>query len=161
MSAALNNLLLAALQRAGKPQASDDLLDAAVGLGLAEGWEPADVCLSRRSVAARLKNMEASGLVKCQGVRIDDSNRQTTPTYVPVGGYNPNALVPPPPERAAKQTTTPTTQYDGMSRSQLIALLEIGDDIAGEVSRFMVSMERLVVRSKRRLIDVQIALETD
>lgn len=151
MSDTRNQLLLAALQRAGKPLASDDLLDAAVGLALAEGWTPEQTReLSRRSIAARLQNMLASGLVVQTGDALDDAARRLTPLFAPAAGYNARAMVPgsPTPGRADTARESP---YGSMDRTQLMAVLEAHDDMLECIGRFFTDLTTVREKVRRRL----------
>lgn len=151
MSDTRNQLLLAALQRAGKPLASDDLLDAAVGLALAEGWTPEQTReLSRRSVAARLQNMLASNLVVQVGDALDETSRRLTPLFAPTGLYNPRASVPcaPTPGRADAGRESP---YGSMDRTQLLVVLEAHDDMLECIGRFFADLTTVREKVRRRL----------
>jgi hypothetical protein len=150
MSDTRNELLLVALHRAGRPMASDDLLDAAHGLALNEGWSPAQVApLTRKSVAKRLQNMVGSGQLKVAGAAMDEASRRTTPTYVPATGYDLRAVVPEPPRIA---NPAPTTAYDGMDRTQLLAVLEAHDDVVECVGRFFADLTSVREKVRRRLL---------
>lgn len=146
----LNDLLLASLRRAGEPMASDDLLDAATALALADGWEPEQVsALNRRSVATRLRNMEAGGKVTQVGVTMDEPSRRTTPVYAPVDGYDVSATAPEPPPPS--RTTSPGSTYANLERSQLIALLDVHDALAQCTARFFSDLDAWREKSRARL----------
>jgi hypothetical protein len=126
MSDPRDELLLAALKRAGKPLDSSDLLDEATGLALAD-WEPDQVKLNRRSVAKRLQNMLTAGLVTHAGVGVDDAARRTTPLFAPVGGYDAHAPVPLPPE--ARQPAKQSGPFEGLTTAQTITLMDVQDEL--------------------------------
>lgn len=155
MSDKRNQLLLAALQRAGKPTASDDLLDAATGLALADGWEPEQVAeLNRRSVATRLRHLEQGGVVRQDGAGLDERARRTTPLYVPTGGWNARAAIPAPPATSEGRARRDASPYAGMNTAQLVALLEVHDSVTECVGRFLQDMNRLNEQSRRKLLAV-------
>lgn len=152
MSDTRNQLLLAALQRVGKPLASDDLLDAAVGLALAEGWTPEQTReLSRRSVAARLQNMLASGLVVQAGDALDVASRRLTPLFAAAAGYNPRAAVPGPPTPTRADAARSESPYSSMDRTQLMVVLEAHDDMLECIGRFFADLTTVREKVRRRL----------
>lgn len=141
----LNDLLLAALQRAGKPSTSGDLVDAATGLALAEGWNPEQAAkLTRKSVAKRLQHMEKAGDVRTEGSAFDTTLDRMTPTFVPVRGFNARAPVPTPPGEHAP--TGKAGSYESMTRTQLIAVLDVQDEMLAEFARHLQEQERFFVR---------------
>ena len=102
MSDKKNQLVLAALLRHGRPAGSEELLDVVIGLAQAEFWTPEHLAdLNRRSVAARLRNLEEQGMVRQEGVGVDARARRSTPLYAPVGAWDTRAPVPPPPSFTA------------------------------------------------------------
>lgn len=153
MSDARNQLLLAALQRAGKSLTSGDVLDSAVGLALSENWTPEQVAeLTRRSVSKRLQNMVDAGLVMQDGQVMDEPSRRMTPTYSPIGPRQPNMLVPEAPSMPARATKD--SDYTDLSKSQLIALLDVHDGLAQCHSRFMSDLDSWREKSRSRLAAV-------
>lgn len=155
MSDRKNELVLAALRRAGKPSGSEELVDAVQGLGLAEGWQPAQVAdLNRRSVAKRLQNMVGEGLVQQAGAGLDDRARRSTPLFAPVGGWNPQALVPPPPAIGADDSRIGQRAHAAMNQQQLLALLDAQDDLLGVVHRFLGDLQTARERHRARLAAV-------
>lgn len=160
MSDKRNQLLVAALRRAGKPTASDDLLDAATGLALAEGWEPEQVSeLNRRSVATRLRNLEQAGVVRQEGAGMDERARRTTPLFVPVAGWDVRAAVPAPPMVGASPTRRRESPYAGLNNTQLLALLEAHDDIAECLGRFLMDMGVVREKARRNLLAAGLELQ--
>lgn len=152
MSDKQNQLLIAAMLRAGKPVASDDLLDAATGLALDEGWDRMHMqWLTRRSVARRLQLFEEQGIVRQRGSAIDSASRRPTPLYEPVVGFDSAAVVPAPPEFSRKDVKAEAS-YDNLSRSQLLAVLDVHDGIAGCLQRFMTDLGRERERARARLL---------
>ncbi|MGC1550509.1 MAG: hypothetical protein WA777_18460 [Rhodanobacter sp.] len=149
MSEKRNQLLLAALQRAGKPVGSEELLDLAVGLAVGSDWIPEQVALNRKSIAKRLQNMELTGEVVQCGSGMDESSRRTTPLYKPTAGYNPAAEVPPPPTVSSKPELE--SPYEGLDRSQLLAVLDVHEAFAECVGRFMTDLNQLREKARRRL----------
>ncbi|MGO4700264.1 hypothetical protein [Dyella sp. 2RAB6] len=152
MSDRKNELVLAALRRAGKPSGSEELVDAVQGLALAEQWSPGHVAdLNRRSIAKRLQNMASEGLVKQAGATTDDRARRSTPLFVPASGWDPQALVPPPP--AGPDDGRPARGgYDGLNRAQLLAVLDADDELFGVFARHIQSLQGF-------FIDMQAARE--
>jgi DNA-binding Lrp family transcriptional regulator len=139
MSDPRDELLLAALKRAGKPLDSSDLLDEATGLALAD-WEPGQVRLSRKSVAKRLQNMLTAGLVTHAGVGVDDGARRTTPLFAPVGGYDLRAPVPPPPaERPPAKQPGP---FVGLTTAQTVTLMDVQDELLSLFGRHLQAQQQ-------------------
>ena len=150
---ARNDLLLAALRRAGKPMASGDVLDAAVGLATAEGWTAEQLAsLTRKAVSKRLQNLCAGGQVKEVGSVVDPSSRRMTPTYLSAD-HNPNARVPPPPS-LPERTAAKESPYSGLEKSQLIALLDVHDALAQCQFRFMRDLDDWREKARRQLLAV-------
>lgn len=132
---ARNDLLLAALKRAGKPLDSGDVLDAAVGLAMADGWEPEQVAsLNRRSIATRLQNMVDEGLLTRAGMGMDNVSRRTTPLYAPAAGYDAHAAVPKPPT-PARAPAARASVFDGLSTTQTCTLLDVQDELLALFAR--------------------------
>lgn len=154
MADARNELLLSALRRASKPLTSGDVLDAATGLAEAEGWTPEQLAnVTRKAVSKRLQNMAEVGLVAEVGSVLDEGSRRMTPTYMGVGQSDPAAPVPPPPsitERAAAKESP----YDGLEKSQLIALLDVHDSLAQVMSQHLQDLAGWRERSRQRLLAV-------
>lgn len=127
MSDAINALLLATLQRAGAPLASDDLLDQAYGLALDGRWTHEAIAkLSRKSVASRLKGMVAAGHVRITGQQRDTAARRDTPLYEPSAGWDHNAPVPSPDSSPARLREA-KSPYDTMTPRQRLAVFEAQD----------------------------------
>lgn len=128
MSIKRNDLLLATLQRAGKPLASDDLLDGACGLALDAGWDPAQSAeLTRKVIAQLLKHLVARGVVRVAGSKFDEGARRSTPTYEPTKGYDPHALIPTGPTPPTR--VDPNSTFNAMNRAQVIAVLDAQDEM--------------------------------
>jgi len=141
VSDAINRLLLAALQRAGAPLASDDLLDRACGLALDEQWPTAAVAkLSRKSVASRLKGMVTAGQVRLAGQARDNAARRDTPLYEPSAGWNAQAPVPAPESQSARAGATKGA-YDEMTPRQRLAIFESHDMILESLSRLLAHLQ--------------------
>ncbi len=161
MSDRRNDLLLAALKRAGVPCDSGDLLDRASGLALAERWAPEQLApLTRASVAKRLTAMEGQGLVKKAGAGVDPRARRPTPMYVPDGGWDDSAPVPPPPTdgRASAARGDAGTELDD---TQFRVLLDAHDELFGLFARhvqqlgtFMGELSTLREKHRARLAAV-------
>lgn len=140
MSDKRKELLLAALQRAGKPRTSGELLDDAHGLALAEGWTPDQTAdITRKSVAKHLQHMERDGLVRTVGATVDET-RKPTPMFAPVDGFDLNALVPAPPMIERALTGKPSS-YANLDRPQLLAVLDAQDDLLAEFARHIKDQE--------------------
>lgn len=155
MSDKKNQLVLAALLRAGKPSGSEDLLDAAIGLATSENWTPEHLAdFNRRSIAKRLQNLEEQGLVKQAGAGLDARARRTTPLYTPVGDWNPRAAVPPPPFATADGGRVGQRAHAMMDRTQLLALLDAQDDLLGVMHRFLSDLQAARERHRARLAAV-------
>lgn len=147
-----NDLLLAALLRAGEPMDSDELLVQANELALDYMWTPDHlVGLNRKSVAKRLRDMVDAGAIKVQGVGMDSSSRRTTPKYAPVAAYDAQADVPAPPSLPTVPAPSP---YALMNQTQLIAVLDAQDDALECVSRFLQDMSMVREKARRRLLAV-------
>jgi hypothetical protein len=152
MSDRRNKLLLATLQRAGKPLDSAELLAQATELAMDYLWTPAGLGgLTRKGVAKRCADMEAEGLLKQEGVAMDGRSRRTTPLYMPVAGYDKEAKVPKPPAVQAPTREEPADPFNGMSRVQLMAVLESHDEIAECVGRFLNDMRTARDKARQRL----------
>jgi hypothetical protein len=148
-----NELLLSALRRATTPLTSGDVLDAAVGLAEAEGWTPEQLAsLSRKAVSKRLQNMVDAGVVALASQYFDPVSRRLTPTYT-AAVRNPNAVVPPPPS-VAPRAAAKESPYDGLEKSQLIALLDVHDSLAQCLSRHMQELDSWREKSRQRLLAV-------
>lgn len=153
MSDRRNELLLAALLRAGKPVASDEVLDAVVGLGAAEGWSQTDLAsISRGSVAKRLAAMVTDGKARMVGERLDPGSRRMTPIYEPADGFDPQAPVPPPPLDSSSDR--PSSPYEGMTQPQVLAVLDAQDEMLEAVARFFTDMRTIRERTRQRLAAV-------
>jgi hypothetical protein len=133
MSDLLNALLLAALKRAGKPQASDDVLDAAHGLGLDQGWTPNQLSpLTRIAVARRLAVMKAADLVRVVSSKRDAQARRETPEYEPTSGWDPMAHVPLPQrgeERKASAPAPKQSPFADYDKRELLVIVDGMDQI--------------------------------
>lgn len=159
MSAALNELLLAALKRSGKPLASDELLDQAVGLGLNEGWTPQTLRLNRKSIGRRLTLMEEAGHVRVVAQKRDPVSRRDTPTYEPSEGWDPNASVPSPDSEAERQGTSTRSVYSDMTPRQRLAVFESHDIMLEGMARMLTHLQAGVAdmmqsreRARQRLL---------
>lgn len=147
MSDCRKELLLAALQRAGKARTSAELLDDATGLALAEGWEPAQTAkLTRKGVAKHLQHMEKAGLVRSEGTAFDNDAGRMTPTFVPVAGFDPRAQVPSAPTAVESITPARPADYENLNRTQLITLLDVQDDMLAEFARHLQEQERFFIK---------------
>lgn len=151
MTAAINDLLLVALQRSGKPLDSGAVLDAATGIAQADGWSRNVIdSLNRKSVSKRLANMAGEGIVRYAGERLDERGSRMTPLFAPAGEYDAAAVSPPaPPMKAPKSTA-----YDHLSRTQLITLLEVHDDQAQMISRFERDLNNWRATTRAKLMAV-------
>jgi hypothetical protein len=138
-----NELLLAAMRRAGRPLASGDVLDSAVGLALGEGWMPEQVRLSRKAVSKRLQHLVLEGSVITAGETMDDASRRLTPLYAPVNGdYDLRAPVPAPPTMDVPVKRSP---HDDLDRAQLLVVLDVQDDLLAAFGRQLQDMQRFFV----------------
>lgn len=153
MTDSRNELLLSALRRATTPLTSGDALDAAVGLAEAEGWTPAQLAsLSRKAVSKRLQNLADAGVVGLGQSVLDGDARRMTPTYI-AKTPNPNEPVPPPPS-VVPRAAAKESPYDGLEKSQLIALLDVHDSLAQCLSRHMQDLDAWREKSRQRLLAV-------
>lgn len=147
-------LLLAAMRRAGKPVSSDTLLDEAAGLALANGWPVGQVSsLNRKAVAQRLRMLVEAGQARECGTTVDVAARRATPLYEPTAGYDARAAAPPPP--AADPASVPPREaspYEGRSRQQLLALLDVQDSLLDCLRRFLVDLDAEREKSRARLL---------
>lgn len=134
MSDKYNELLLAALCRAGKPRTSGELLDEATGLALAEGWGSKQAAkLSRKGVAKRLQAMKDKGLVRTEGSTFDDDQGRMTPLFAPADGYDARALVPAPPQgQAAAVAAEAGSPLDGKTRTQILAMFDAQSELLAQ-----------------------------
>ena len=141
----LNQIVLAALHRSGRPSTSEALEDIAQGLAAGHGW-PAGVIeqLSRMSIAARLRHMSKTGLVEVVGGKKDTHGRQAS-AFRPVGGFDARFEMPEPHIRAQDST------YADLSREQLVVILRVQDEILSETSRFIEAMQGLTARAREQL----------
>lgn len=152
MSDARNDLLLATLRRACKPMTSGDVLDAAMGLAEAEGWTAQQLApLNRKSVSKRLQNMADAGAINVCSDVLDGSARRMTPTYA-APDLNPNACVPLPPSEPVRAPKD--SPYEGLEKSQLIALLDVHDSLAQCLTRHMQDLDSWREKSRARLAAV-------
>lgn len=141
VSDAINALLLATLQRAGAPLASDDLLDQAYGLALNERWAPEAIAkLSRKAVVARVKGMITAGHVRVAGQQRDADARRETPLYEPSAGWDPAAPVPAP-DSAPTRPGTDKSIYEGMSPRQRLAAFEAQSVCLESVARLIQQLQ--------------------
>lgn len=137
-----NALLLAALQRSGKPLTGDDLLDIASGLALDAQWTPETLKLDPKSVAKRLVDMKREGLVEVVGSSRDPVRRCDTPTYAPTGGWDGQAFIPQPQRPgaraiAAKREGKTSSTYEALSERQLRAILDAQDALLESTFRLI------------------------
>lgn len=137
MSKAINALILATLQRAGVPLASDDVLDQAYGHALNERWTVEALAeLNRKSVASRLKGMVTSGHVRVAGQQRDIAARRDTPLYEPSAGWDAGAAIPAPDSPPVRHNSDKSV-YDGMTPRQRLAVFESQDMILDSLSRLL------------------------
>lgn len=154
MSDRINELLLAALQSSAKPIPGSDVLDAAIGMGMAEGWTPDQLKgVTRRSVAGRLQQMVTAGLARVAGSVMDHDARRTTPAYEPVERPAKVSVPPPPAMAVASSSRTSSAALHGdRPRAQLLALLDAQDEMLTAVGRFLQDLERARDRCRAKLI---------
>ncbi|HET6631539.1 MAG TPA: hypothetical protein VFG73_02370 [Rhodanobacteraceae bacterium] len=162
MTAHLNDLLVATLRRAGKPLASDELLDAAVAGALDHGWvsEQLTDLGNRRNVAARLTNLRKAGHVEERGRGVDEQNRRTTPLWAPVAGFDRSCEIPPPPVPGASELLRSATTASTKGRcraapadaaTELEQLTWLTGEVLGAVGRFVRELETLQDRATARM----------
>lgn len=137
-----NALLLASLQRSGRPLTGEELLDVATGLGLDEGWTPDNLRLDPKSVAARMVNLKREGLVEIVEMKRDADRRADTPVYQPTAGWDPRAVIPRPTPQAERRTSQARTtespsDYDAMTPRQLRSILEAQDLLLESTGRLL------------------------
>jgi hypothetical protein len=120
----MNELLLCALRRIGRPAIASDITDAAVGLALDAGW-PRNHYEGRtaKHVAAALRAMEAKGMVRrAGGERVNGNDRQL---WEPADGtYDATAAVPLPPAPARRHA------LEGRSQAQAFTMFDAMDELA-------------------------------
>jgi hypothetical protein len=149
---ARTNLLVATLQRAGRPMTTAELRDEATGLARAEGWPGVHVAetLSRRSIAALMRNLARSGARVSEGpCGFDPDARRPTPTYRAVHP-DAHAPIPPPPE---DEDASEAATAAGMDTAQMLAVIDIGDEVCGAVQRFLRDVQDIQRRARQRLHD--------
>lgn len=120
----MNELLLCALRRLGRPAIASDITDAAVGLALDAGWprHHYEGNTVKRSAAA-LRAMEGKGLVRRAGD--ERTNGTDRPLWMPADGvYDSNAAVPTPPAPARRHA------LDGRSQAQAFTMFDAMDELA-------------------------------
>lgn len=154
MSNAMNQLLLAALQRSTLPLGTDDLMDAATGLAISAGWSPSMLArMNRQSIAARVRGMVNDGIVVTRGSKVD-KHRRPAPTYMATEGYDPHAPVPEPdfPEDTPAVDAGPVDPaelYGNLSKPQLYQLLAMSDEVFGAVARFTTEVQQICTRYRQ------------
>lgn len=160
MKIPVNELMLCALLRAGKPIDSGALFDAVVGLGVCTGW-PHDQLerLTRQSVAQRMRSLVRSGRARQCGVGVDEDNRRPVPLYAPTTPYDVAAPVPEPTMDGLPAHDGDGRTYDAMTRPQLLAVIEVSDEISAAVGRFMRDMSDIQRRARLALSGAGLELD--
>lgn len=141
MSKAINALILATLQRAGAPLASDDVLDQATGHALNERWTIEALAeLNRKSVSSRLKGMITAGNVRVSGHQRDAGARRDTPLYEPTAGWDHNAAIPAP-DASPSRSSSDKSVYEGMTPRQRLAAFEAQSVCLESVARLIAQLQ--------------------
>lgn len=153
-------LTLFALQRC--PGESTDVLAAAMGeMAMNEGhparcWK----AIGQHQILGVLRTLESQGLVtRIRNAKYDAGKGRERPGWqlsreaatrnYPMP-FPPEDLEDEPPE-PAPAPAPPATQYDDLSREQLIALLAVHDDITQLVARFTTELDGLARNARSRL----------
>jgi hypothetical protein len=148
MSAKRNELLLCALRRAGKPLTAGDAVDAATGLAIGEGWDPAQLEeLTTKAASKLLQNMVGHQVITGTPL-YDETCRRAVPSY-PVEVYDTQAPIPESP-RLKLHRPEKTSPYAGRNKVKLLAILETHDDILESVSRFFADLSVQREKARRR-----------
>lgn len=159
----MNELLLCALLRRGRPGAAFDLVDEANALAMDAGWPRRYHVTSVNKAAAALGHMARNGVVRKAGTVKDCGNER--PLWEPVHGYDRSAPIPDPPS-AAKHP------LDAMTRSQLCAVFDVLDELVMEGERQrralaeytrtqLAQFESTILRAKRQLAAVGLPKEDE
>nr|GAT43707.1 predicted protein [Mycena chlorophos] len=141
-----NQLLLAALKRAGRPISSDELIDELTALAMDHSWTTPQLAIfTRASIARRLVELERLGRVGVVSLQRDAGSRKKTPTYQPSDGFDPCAVVPPPQSNSTRKLLdardkkpVEASPLDGMTPLQAAALFDCQDMVV-EASLRMIS----------------------
>lgn len=135
----INQLIVASLQRADGPVASDDALDIVIGCAMSVGWSNADLAgLNRKALAKRMQYLAVAGKLVVWGKKMDEHRRQTPLYAPPTGAIEPIPDPPPPPPEPAPAADATAER---MLRSPVVAqkvqelLIAIGDELSAGRSR--------------------------
>lgn len=162
------DMVLACLQHApGGPHTAGDLSEFATSLAMSEGhpkacWAP----LSPQSVHGILRQLQREGLVQSPSGRRNTRYSRDEPMWEPCAG-TPQVTVPMYPEpdmtpaRAAAAAVGAVTvgapalgagvSLETLSREQLLAILQLTDEVDVRVESFVRDMRDLATRTKRVL----------
>ncbi|HUA80353.1 MAG TPA: hypothetical protein VL997_08280 [Dyella sp.] len=159
MSELRNQLVLAAVRRAGKPVTSVELQPLIEGLATDAGWQEHQLQdLSLRSIGRRLLNLAARGEIRACGTGIDARGNATTPLYEPSDGvFDQAAPIPEPPGQRDSEVSQPSatadeSPYADMEQRQLLEVLEVQDMALACVARFLRDMQAISEKARRRLL---------
>lgn len=167
MSELRNQLVLAAVRRAGKPVTSVELLPLIEGLATNAGWQEHQLQdLSVRSIGRRLLNLGQRGELRTCGTGFDARGNATTPLYEPADGvYDPAAPIPEPPGNGDSEAPVPVasepthpvltddeSSYADKDPRQLLEILEVQDMALACVASFIRDMQVISEKARRRLL---------
>ncbi|WP_333676772.1 hypothetical protein [Dyella sp.] len=168
MSELRNQLVLAAVRRAGKSVTSVELLPLIEGLATNAGWQEHQLQdLTLRSIGRRLANLQSRGELRACGTGLDARGNATTPLYEPADGvYNPEAPIPEPPGQGEAEATMPAaptavatstamsdeSPFADKDHRQLLEVLEVQDMALACVARFIRDMQAISEQARRRLL---------
>lgn len=155
-------LLLCCLNRIGAPSTAAEVAEYAFSLAAGDG-HPRDAFsgLNPQMVAGILRGMEQAGTIQRGESRYDTSKGRDQPRWCVLNRDSRYPLpLPPdddePPQK--EQRAEPRSPYDSLTRDQMIALLQVQDDIAAVAARLreavstsLAEMELIVASARSRL----------
>lgn len=135
------DLLMCGLSRMGAPSTAAEVAEYVLSIAASEGHpREAFAALTPQTVAGILRGMEQAGIIQRGESRYDASKGREQSRWCVVD-RDPRYPVPMPPDYEPDSTPEPAARaeprspYEGLSRDQMITLLQVHDDIAGAVSR--------------------------
>ncbi len=148
----LQQLALYCLHRAGSEQTAAFLAEYMAELALSEGH--AKLHLSANQVLGVLRTLERVGDVRKGDGAHNTRNGRAEPTWRPVLAWDPKFPMPDAPEPDAQPAAGATgpDPFAHMTREQLIALVQVHDDISSCVAGFRNDVRDLVSRFESDLL---------
>lgn len=144
-------LALACLSRASNPMTAAELAEYMSGAAQAEGHPKA--CwraITGPMVAGVLRTLQAQGEVTCTPVFHTRHAREVSVWTVTTQSGDDRSF-PLPPDDEMPEADPVKTPYDHLSREQLVALLEIHDDLGGLVAKFQQELSEFTAKARQRL----------